>query len=213
MDVIVLSLPSAKDRRAYMSQVLSKEGISFRFFDSLSPGDIDPKLIEGRPRYFSPEGVATFETHRKAIEYTRDRGEYVLILEDDATPERPDVMSEIDRLLEQDMEFDMLFLGYLGTLGVKSTENPSFVKIKDFVGFHSYLVNPKSVDKILALLGEPKEHVDKVISKLIREGKIDALFSSTCLFRQAKKKFSSQIPKKIDILRNERQQGISNRVQ
>jgi GR25 family glycosyltransferase involved in LPS biosynthesis len=208
MDVIVLSLPSAKDRRAYMSQILLNEGISFRFFDSLSPGDIDPKLIEGRPRYFSPEGVAAFETHRKAIEYTRDRGEFVLILEDDATPERPNVMSDISRLLEQDMEFDMMFLGYLGALGVRSTENPSFLKIKEFVGFHSYLVNPKSADKILSLLGEPKEHVDKVISKLIREGKIHALFSSICFFRQAKKKFQSQIPKKIDILRNEKSTAL-----
>ncbi len=203
MDVIVLSLPSAKDRHVYMSQVLSKEGISFRFFDSLSPAGLNPKLLKNRPHYFSPEGVATFETHRKAIEYTGDQGEYILILEDDATPERPDVMSEIGRLLEQGMEFDILFLGYRGTMGVRSTENPSFVKIKDFIGLHSYIVNPKSADKILALLGEPKEHVDKVISKLIREGKIDALFSSTCLFKQVKKRFRSQIPKKIDILRSE----------
>jgi GR25 family glycosyltransferase involved in LPS biosynthesis len=203
MKTIVLSLTSAKDRRRYMSQVLSENNISFSFFDSLSPTELNPKLLKNRPHYFSPEGVATFETHRKAIEYAKSQEGFTLILEDDATPESDDVLNKISQLLSEDVEFDLLFIGHLSSMGVQATGHPSFVKIKDFVGFHSYIVNPKSVDKILGLLGEPTEHVDKVVSKLIREGKINGLFTKVSLFKQAKKKFSSQIPKKIDILRSE----------
>jgi GR25 family glycosyltransferase involved in LPS biosynthesis len=204
MKVIVLSLSSAKERREYMTQVLSTQNIEFEFFDSLSPNDIDKELIDTRPHYFSPEGVATFETHRKAIGHAKDQNDFILVLEDDATPNYENVLDKLKKLLSEDIEFDLLFVGYLSTLGIKSTKNPSFVKIKEFIGFHSYIVNPKSVDKILNVLGEPKEHVDKVVSKMIKEGKINGLFTNVSFFKQVKKLFKSQIPKKIDILRNER---------
>jgi hypothetical protein len=202
MKTLVLNLDNAAERRKYMNTILLKEGIEFEFLRSFSPGDFDPGFIlENSSAVFSKEGVAAFETHRRAIGMAKELDEFVMILEDDATPTINNVRSEIDKLLGKTSDFDIMFLGYfLEGLCQGYILYENFVKIKNFFGFHAYVVNPNSVDKILGLLESPNCHIDVKVSRLIQEGKINALFVKRRLFTQNNRLFKTQIPKKKDIL-------------
>jgi len=203
MKTIVLNLKDATERRKYMTEVLSTQNIDFEFFDSLSPNDIDPNVLEkNSSKLFSQEGVATFETHRKAIGHAKVQNDFILVLEDDATPTCNNVFTEINRLVQKTKDFDIMFLGYVPKGFRNNTQIicEDFKKIKKFFGFHSYIINPKSVDKILNLLGNPNCHIDGFISELIRENKINALFTINKLFKQNITKFKTQIPKKKDMI-------------
>jgi hypothetical protein len=203
MRTIVLNLEGAVERREYMIQILSKEKMDFEFFRSFSPADLDPVLIrENSSDIFSKEGVATFETHRRAIGMAGEFNEFTLILEDDATPRKDNVRVEIERLLGKTQDFDMMFLGYVPKAYRDNTRVicEDFMKLKKFFGFHSYVINPRSVNKILGLLGDPNRHVDGWVSQLIREGRLNALFTRDRLFGQNLSRFRTQIPKKRDML-------------
>lgn len=200
-----MNLEGAVERREYMIQVLSKEKMEFEFFRSFSPADLDPDFIrENSSDIFSKEGVATFETHRRAIGMVKEFNEFTLILEDDATPRKDDVRAEIERLLGKTQDFDMMFLGYVLKGYRDNTRNicEDFMELKKFFGFHSYVVNPGSVDKILGLLGDPNRHVDGWVSQLIREGSLNAIFTRDRLFGQNLSRFRTQIPKKKDMIKS-----------
>jgi len=205
MRTLVLNLEGAVERREYMIQVLSKENMEFEFFRSLSPADLGPDLIrKNSSDIFSKEGVATFETHRRAIGMAGEFNDFTLILEDDATPSIVNVKTEIDRLLKKARDFDMMFLGYVPK-GYRDNTRiicEDFMELKKFFGFHSYVVNPGSVGKILRLLGDPNRHVDGWVSQLIREGRLNALFTRNRLFGQNLSRFRTQIPKKKDMIKS-----------
>lgn len=79
MKVIVSSLKEATERRNYMESVLGSQKIKFEFNDSLSHLDLvdsELKLVY----ISSPQAVANFKTHVKAIEMSKK--EWSLILED-----------------------------------------------------------------------------------------------------------------------------------
>jgi hypothetical protein len=77
-----------------------------------------------------------------------------------------------------------------------------FYEVKNFIGFHSYIVNPISVDKILMRIGHPDEHIDVKTSNLINNREIIGVFTREKLFSQSS--FPTQIPKKKDIVTEER---------
>jgi len=207
MKIIVLSLKSADERRRYISSELKKYGLDFSFFDALSPDDIDKDLFIDKPDMFSREAVATFESHKKIIESVKDYDEPVLILEDDAKIDVKNFIQKVKSLLETDLEYDMMFLGWrVNYLWDKIDKeytilNNDFIKLNRFIELHSYIVNKSSVDKILDLLNsvKPHEHVDFVIADFIKENKIKGIFSQEKIFIQNKRKFKTQIPKKIHI--------------
>lgn len=196
MNIFVLSLPDAKERREYMMSVLNKHDIQFQFIDSLSPEDIDSKLFENTPYYLSKEAVATFQTHLKALELVKISGEITLILEDDATPVFKDVLDRIDELLKTDIDYDIMLIGYQErNSSYKKNINKEFLKQHSFIGFHSYIVKPEKVDKLISLLGNSNEHIDKKISNLISSDRLNGIFTKKKLFNQ-NTKFATQIPKR-----------------
>jgi GR25 family glycosyltransferase involved in LPS biosynthesis len=196
MKVIVISLEGALERQKYMTEVLDKQDMRFQFFKALSPSDISQKLIENKPRHLSKEAVATFETHRKVLEYIRDSGEITLVLEDDATPNYYNVKSKIESFLKTELEWDVMFIGWTPKSVVyKKTINDDFLEIRKFIGMHSYIPNPKSIDKILSLIDGPTEHIDKKFSILGSLNQLKNIFTKNKLFYQNTIKFKTQIPK------------------
>lgn len=192
MKVIVSSLKNAIERRFYMESVLGSQEIKFEFNDSVSHLDLissELKLVH----IFSPQAIANFKTHVKAIEKSRE--EWCLILEDDATP-ISGAMDKIKNLLDKNVDFDILFVGWIAGFQSNIKEiDKDFIFLERFWGTHSYIVNPKSVDKVLSVIGEPTNHIDKRISDLVRKGEIRGIFSREKIFNQ-NKEFKTQIPKK-----------------
>lgn len=209
MKVLVVSLLSATERRKFIKEQMERLSIPFEFFDALSPKDLDESLFLNRPKYLSKEAVATFETHRAVIKSVKGSSEPVLILEDDVTCHCDDVLTKIKNYLSVVPRYDMLFIGYMEKLGFGKREGTEktplgdlFYDIKNFIGFHSYIVNPVSVDKILMRIGEPNEHVDVRASELINRREIIGVFTKDKLFSQSG--FPTQIPKKKDLVAESR---------
>ena len=201
MDIKVLSLKSAKKRREYMESQLS--GIPFSFFDALSPNDIDQSLFNNKPDFLSVEAVATFESHRNIISSCKDVP--LLILEDDSTPIGTNYINEINLLLLTQHQWDIMIIGHFPD--PKSMSRPvnicdTFMNLDKFIGMHSYIINPLSVDKIVTQLGEPITHIDYRISELIDQDRIIGIFTRKNIFRQNNWDFKSQIPKARDLLKN-----------
>lgn len=202
MRVIVISLEEALERQKYMTDVLGKKGINFEFFKALSPKDIQEDLLKNLPRNLSDEAVATFETHRKVLESIRDSGEMTLVLEDDSTPIKDDVLIRIEDLLKTELDWDIIFVGWELTGIYNRTSDKRFLSIDRFLGLHSYIPNPKSVDKILENIGKPNDHIDKRIANLGTTKVLKNLFTKNKFFHQNKINFRTQIPKKKSIPKN-----------
>ena len=192
MKVLVSSLISASDRRKFMSEVLDKENIKFDWNNSISHEDMEINFK--LQTISSPQAIANFETHRKAIQLSKS--ELTLILEDDATP-IPGAMSKLNNLVEKsNMNFDILFCGWTSGFFTNLKQiDENFVWMNRFWGTHSYIVNPNSVDKVLSVLGKSNNHIDKRMSDLVNSGKIKGIFSKQKIFAQ-NKDFKTQIPKK-----------------
>ena len=195
MKTIVLSLNTAFERREYMAKILSEQNIDFKFYDSLSPKDLDKSLLDNSTYYLSNEAIATFETHRAVLNHIKNDSDFTIILEDDATPIKMETISKIENLLETELDWDIIFLGWIAKSPDKKIVNQNFLKVNKFIGLHSYIVNPKSIDKVISKLDSPVEHIDKRISILGFQNKLNLLFSSNKLFNQ-NGKFKTQIPKK-----------------
>jgi GR25 family glycosyltransferase involved in LPS biosynthesis len=201
MEIKVLSLKSAKERREYMKSQLV--GSSFSFFDALSPSEINPELFENKSDFLSIEAVATFESHRKIISSCKNTP--LLILEDDATPIELNYLSQIDSTLTTKHSWDIIIIGYFpdpNFLGKFKNICDNFIKLDGFLGMHSYIINPIGVKKIIEHLGEPTTHIDYRISELISQDKITGIFTNKPIFRQNNWDFKSQIPKARDLLNN-----------
>lgn len=206
MKTIVLSLNTAFERREYMAKILSEQNISFEFYDSLSPKELDQSLLHNSTYYLSNEAIATFETHRSVLNHIKNDSDFTIILEDDATPIKSDIISKIENLLETELDWDIIFLGWIAKSPDKKIINQNFLKVNKFIGLHSYIVNPKSIDKVLSQLGKSTDHIDKRISILGHSNKLNLLFLSSKFFNQ-NTKFKTQIPKK-----NNYDKNISNRI-
>jgi GR25 family glycosyltransferase involved in LPS biosynthesis len=201
MEIKVINLPKAKLRKEYMKSQLF--GASFSFFEALTPNEIDEKLFDKKPNFLSKEAVATFESHRKII--TSCRNVPLLVLEDDATPTDNNYLDEIYRLLKTKHSWDIMIIGYMPDYRNLYEQKlcDDFIKYYKFIGMHSYIINPLSVDKILNQLGDPITHIDYKISELIENDNIIGIFSKKIIFYQNIKDLKSQIPKSRD-LKNEK---------
>lgn len=196
MNVYVLSLKSAQSRRDYMTSILNKSNIEFQFVDSLSPCDLEEIFFESIPYYLSKEAVATFETHRKVLKIVADSDDICLILEDDATPTKDEILKEIQNLLQTEIDFDIMLIGYENQSKKDCHfKNNLFYRFNKFIGLHSYIVKPEGAKKILSLIGDSNDHIDRRISNLISNNKISGIFSKNKIFEQNKSDFISQIPK------------------
>jgi len=88
MNVLVISLPNAKERRDFQQNQLSKIGLEFEFLDATSIHDLNEATYKQHyqdwQRPLKTTEVACYYSHRHAWEKVIKSNKPVLILEDDA---------------------------------------------------------------------------------------------------------------------------------
>ena len=88
MDILVISLISAKERRNFQQDQLSKLGLDFKFLDATSTNDIDKSIYKQHyqdwQRPLKKTEVACYYSHRYAWDRIIQYNQPALILEDDA---------------------------------------------------------------------------------------------------------------------------------
>ena len=88
MDILIISLPNAKERRDFQQNQLSKLGLEFEFLDATSIHDLNEatykKHYQDWQRPLKTTEVACYYSHRRAWDRVIQFNKPVLILEDDA---------------------------------------------------------------------------------------------------------------------------------
>jgi glycosyl transferase family 25 len=88
MDILIISLPSAEERRNFQQEQLSKLDLNFKFLDATSINDIEAKTYKQHyqdwQRPLKETEVACYYSHRHAWNRVIQSNNPVLILEDDA---------------------------------------------------------------------------------------------------------------------------------
>jgi len=88
MDILIISLPNAKERRDFQQNQLSKLGLEFEFLDATSIHDLNEatykKHYQDWQRPLKTTEVACYYSHRRAWNRVIQFNKPVLILEDDA---------------------------------------------------------------------------------------------------------------------------------
>lgn len=88
MDILIISLPNAKERRDFQQNQLSKLGLEFEFLDATSIHDLNEatykKHYQDWQRPLKTTEVACYYSHRRAWDRVIQSNKPVLILEDDA---------------------------------------------------------------------------------------------------------------------------------
>lgn len=88
MDILVISLPSAEERRNFQQEQLSKLGLDFKFLDATSTQDINETTYvqhyQDWQRPLKQTEVACYYSHRHAWDSIIQSDRPALILEDDA---------------------------------------------------------------------------------------------------------------------------------
>jgi len=88
MDILVISLPSAEERRNFQQEQLSKLGLDFNFLDATATNDISKTTYKQHyqdwQRPLKETEVACYYSHRYAWDSVIQSNQPTLILEDDA---------------------------------------------------------------------------------------------------------------------------------
>ena len=88
MDILIISLPNAKERRDFQQNQLSKLGLEFAFLDATSIHDLNEATYKQHyqdwQRPLKTTEVACYYSHRRAWNRVIQFNKPVLILEDDA---------------------------------------------------------------------------------------------------------------------------------
>jgi glycosyl transferase, family 25 len=88
MDILVISLPNAKERRDFQQNQLSKLGLEFEFLDATSTHDLNEATYKQHyqdwQRPLKNTEVACYYSHRQAWDRVIQSNKPALILEDDA---------------------------------------------------------------------------------------------------------------------------------
>jgi glycosyl transferase family 25 len=88
MDILIISLTNAEDRRNFQQEQLSKLGLDFRFLDATSTNNIDKTTYKQHykdwQRPLKETEVACYYSHRHAWDSVIQSNQPALILEDDA---------------------------------------------------------------------------------------------------------------------------------
>lgn len=191
MKTLVISLNRALERREKISSFLKSSNIDFEFIDA-----VDGLKIGDPNKHFHPSVIATFLSHKKALEVASNN-DITLILEDDAIGDL-NVLEKIDNILKTELSWDVIFLGWSTKGKIKEIDN-DFIKLDKFILSHAYIVNSTGVKRILRYLGEANNHIDIRLSEMIRKNIIRGIFTKEKVFKQNGSK--TQIPKGKKIIK------------
>jgi FkbM family methyltransferase len=156
-----ISLNKRKDRREWINSHLPKFNIKYEFFDAITDNN---EYNVNFPKEYSKGQMGCFLSHYKLLK-THKSDKILGILEDDV--ELCDDFLDRFKYIEDNfnLEWDMFFLSsYYHLNEHKDRWNPSgdfeltdtkyIHRVYGAFTTHAYLVNPKSIDKILKLIDE-----------------------------------------------------------
>ena len=109
MNILVISLPSAKERRNFQQEQLSKLGLDFKFLDATSTNDINKTTYKQHyqdwQRPLKETEVACYYSHRHAWNSVIQSNQPVLILEDDALLSKcvPELLKDLSKRTDADL--------------------------------------------------------------------------------------------------------------
>ena len=179
-DRYVINLEKNKDRmlkfqRSYnMSDLINRPVIRI---NAVYGKDIQYKKYideNADPKFKSPGMVGCFLSHLDTYKKFQNSDKpYALIFEDDAKINPQIYKNTIAKLHTQiPDDWDIILLGYMLYDPTHKYEvHDSYIKMLHFWGTHGYIINKKSVEKILVLMQPPfHNQIDHVMSKHARTG-------------------------------------------
>ena len=118
--------------------------------------------------------IACYSSHLKLLITIRDKiinkSKYYIILEDDFNICNDNFKAIINDAIKQVKSFDIIFIGWenndSNSINTHSLNLYKFNPINNFYGTHAYLINPKSIDKIINLIKFIDMPIDEKYKKL-----------------------------------------------
>jgi glycosyl transferase family 25 len=158
MDILVISLPSAKDRRNFQQEQLFKLGLNFRFLNAASTNDIEATTYKQHyqdwQRPLKETEVACYYSHRHAWNSVIHSNKPALIMEDDALLSK--CIPELLKSLSNKKSADLINLENRGRKKFisKSSEaivcNSKLLKLyQDRTGAAGYILWPSGAKKLI----------------------------------------------------------------
>ncbi len=97
MNIKVISLNTAIERREHINNHLSSQQLDFSFIDA-----VEGSTLEDEVPKLHKNAIACFLSHKKALEWASKQSEPTLILEDDAVGVR-NIKTETEKILKTDL--------------------------------------------------------------------------------------------------------------
>jgi GR25 family glycosyltransferase involved in LPS biosynthesis len=177
-----------KERINNVNLLQEKLNNKISIFDAIDGNKVNTKDFEVKINYpFKFKGqigcyLSHYYLYKQLLNSTSD---YTVIFEDDAEI----LVDNLNEILEKivNTEFDMIFLGYNvyknNTEPFTLHQNGLFTlnTVKKIWGTHGYIINNKSIQKILSLLKVAENEIDLQLYKLIKKGLIKGYFCNPVL--------------------------------
>lgn len=168
--VVVINLPTSRERREYISQRLSQLGISYSFFDAINGRDgSDPRLhlyndanrLFEKGHSLSPGEQGCFASHRAVWEHSVKENANILVLEDDVelSDDLPSILESCRSLLDKHNYIRLgrgtakRSLKFLRKWREEERVAGKYVMVKYLRGpscAHAYLITPGAASKFLS---------------------------------------------------------------
>ena len=158
MDILIINLPSAVERRNFQQDQLSKLNLNFEFLDATSTNDIDTTIYKKHAkdwqRPLKQTEVACYYSHRNAWNKVIESNQPALILEDDALLSKciPSLLKE----LTHKENTDLINLEnarrkkFVGKFGEAITCNSKLFRLyQDRTGAAGYILWPSGAKKLI----------------------------------------------------------------
>ena len=158
MNILVLSLPNAKERRDFQQNQLFKLGLDFKFLDATSTNDINTETYKKHyydwQRPLRNTEVACYFSHRSAWQKIINNNMPALILEDDALLSQ--CVPELLKSFTNKKNVDLINLEvrgrkkFISKIGQDTACNSKLFKLyQDRTGAAGYVLWPSGAKKLL----------------------------------------------------------------
>jgi glycosyl transferase family 25 len=191
MDVVVISLQTAAERRRAASKHLSALAVSFEFFDAIPGTDASrdtTRRIDARAYRLNtcrdplPGELGCYESHRAVWRLAVDRGRALVVLEDDfeLLPEFGRSLAMLDRLME---DCDFIRLEPMGRRRAPLKRcRPIAYRLRAIGGFEllylsdvpacltGYAISPRGAKRLLRASSTIVAPIDKLVQRTWTHG-------------------------------------------
>lgn len=158
MNIFIINLPSAVERRNFQQEQLSKLDLDFYFLDATSVNDISTETYRRYSndwqRPLQKTEVACYFSHRHAWDKVIETNQPALILEDDALLSKcvPSLLKELSN--KQDVDFINLENArrkkFVAKTGAKTACNSKLFRLyQDRTGAAGYILWPSGAKKLI----------------------------------------------------------------